>query len=144
MEGVKIRARATWIDEGEKNSHYKTLYNEKQVLDIKLDNIINKSDMKTLTDVEKQSLEGDITDKECIESLKKMKNNKSPGSSAFTVDFFKFFWIDIGQFLVRSLTLGLTQGHLSVSPKQGIITCIQEGDKDKTYMYLKNGDRYNC
>jgi hypothetical protein len=33
--------------------------------------------------------------KECGESLKLMKNGKSPGSDGFTVDFYKFFWKDI-------------------------------------------------
>jgi hypothetical protein len=37
--------------------------------------------------------------KECGESLKLMKNGKSPGSDGFTVDFYKFFWNDIGAFV---------------------------------------------
>jgi hypothetical protein len=32
-----------------------------------------------------------------------MKNNKSPGSDGFTADFFKFFWIDVGKFVFRSV-----------------------------------------
>jgi hypothetical protein len=30
-----------------------------------------------------------------------MKNNKSPGSDGFTADFFKFFWIDVGKFVLK-------------------------------------------
>jgi hypothetical protein len=41
-------------------------------------------------------LEGNLSFKECGESLKLMKNGKSPGSDGFTVDFYKFFWNDIG------------------------------------------------
>jgi hypothetical protein len=40
-------------------------------------------------------LEGNLSFKECGESLKLMKNGKSPGSNGFTVDFYKFFWNDI-------------------------------------------------
>jgi hypothetical protein len=65
-----------------------------------------------------------------------MSNTSSPGSSGFTAAFFKFFWSDLGHFLVRSINHGFETGELSVTQKQGIITCIPKGDKDK--MYLKN------
>ena len=175
MEGVKIRARAKWIEEGEKNSNffcnlesqnfvsksmtklitnngnhitdqtgiieevklfYKNLYSKKDTLDINLDNITNTQTFKKLSDIDKMSLEKELSVQECLDSLKRMKDNKSPGLSGFTVEFFKFFWIDIGVFLVRSLNYGLKKGELSVSQKQGVITCIPKGNKDKCY--LKN------
>jgi hypothetical protein len=45
-----------------------------------------------------------------------MKNGKSPGSDGFTVDFYKFFWNDIGAFVFRSLYFGYETGHFSNSP----------------------------
>ena len=42
----------------------------------------------TLTLQEKLLLEGEITLDEASLALKNMKNNKSPGSDGFTVDFF--------------------------------------------------------
>ena len=65
-----------------------------------------------------------------------MSNHSSPGSSGFTVAFHKFFWIDIGHFLVRSLTESFHSKELSITLKQGVITCIPKGNKDK--LYLKN------
>jgi hypothetical protein len=65
-----------------------------------------------------------------------MSNTSSPGSSGFTAAFLNFFWSDLGHFLVRSINHGFETGELSVTQKQGIITCIPKGDKDK--MYLKN------
>jgi hypothetical protein len=47
----------------------------------------------------KNSLEGNLSFKECGESLKLMKNVKSPGSDGFTVDFYKFFWNDLNSAL---------------------------------------------
>jgi hypothetical protein len=44
----------------------------------------------------KDLCEGNLTFKECAESLKFMINGKHPGSDGYTVDFYKFFWKDIG------------------------------------------------
>ena len=50
--------------------------------------------------------------------------------------FLPVFWRDIGDFLVRFLNCEIQSGELSVSFKQGIITYIPKGDKNK--MYLKS------
>ena len=65
-----------------------------------------------------------------------MKNEKSPGISGFAAEFFKVFWKDIGQFVLRSLNYGYMKGELSISQKQGVITCIPKENKPK--LYLKN------
>ena len=58
-----------------------------------------------------------------------MKNEKSPGLDGFTVEFFKFFWIDIGVFVLRSINYGYRKSSLLVTPKQGIITCLPKPNK---------------
>ena len=120
----------------EVRTFYKTLYSKRDSIDINLNNVIDEKSFKKLSDNDKSHLERPFTVNECLDSLKKMKNNKSPGLSGFTVEFFKFFWTDIGIFLVRSLNAGLEKGELSISQKQGVITCIPKGNKDKCY--LKN------
>ena len=65
-----------------------------------------------------------------------MNNNKNPGLDGFTVEFFKFFWVDIGQFTLRSLNFGYLTGSLSITQKQGIITCIPKPNKPR--INLKN------
>jgi len=65
-----------------------------------------------------------------------MRNNSAPGNSGFTVSFYKFFWTDIGHFIVRLLNYAFESGELSVTQKQGVITCIPKGNKDK--LLLKN------
>jgi len=40
-------------------------------------------------------MEGLLTEGEVGKYLKKLKNNKSPGSSGFTGEFYKMFWINI-------------------------------------------------
>ena len=64
---------------------------------------------------------------------KKMKNNKSPGSDGFSVEFFKFFYKDIIVFIGRAINEGYRLGKLSVTQKQGIITCIPKGDKSREF-----------
>ena len=89
-----------------------------------------------LSDDESQKLEGDIKLSELSNSLKNMKNDKSPGLDGFTVEFFKFFWTDLKYFILRSLNYGYRTGSLSVTQKQGIITCLPKPGKSRHY--LKN------
>ena len=113
---------------------YANLYQRKDTKEVCLDSLINRS--PKLTQEEMTQLEGLITYREALSQLKNMKNNKSPGSDGFTAEFYKFFFIDIGDFLVRSLNYGFSIGQLSVTQRQGIITCIPKEDKPK--QFLKN------
>ena len=84
----------------------------------------------------KNKLEGELTDKEILAAVKKMKNNKSPGTDGFTSEFFKFFYNDIKVFIKKALNEGYENGKLSISQRQGLITCLPKGDKPK--QFLKN------
>ena len=175
MEGLIIRSRAKWVDQGEKatryfcnlenrnfisksmpnlfkkdgsktesqaeilketKTFYESLYARKPVTDININNILDYPDIPKLTENQKESLEGNITHEEALKCLKNMKNNKSPGSDGFTAEFFKFFWVDIGIFLVRAINCSYMLGELSSTQKEGVITCLPKGNKDK--QYLKN------
>ena len=46
-------------------------------------------------------------------------------------NFFYFFWTDIGIFILRSLNYGYRSGSLSVTQKQGIITCLPKPNKSR-------------
>ena len=65
-----------------------------------------------------------------------MSNNKSPGSDGFTVEFWKFFFKDLGEFLLRSINYAYESGELSVTQRLGIITLLPKGNKPK--QFLKN------
>ena len=81
-------------------------------------------------------MEGNIKYSELAEALKNMKNSKTPGNDGFTAEFFKFFWIDLKNFILNSLNYGYETGSLSITPKQGIITCLPKPNKSP--FYLKN------
>ena len=173
IEGLLVRSRANWINEGEKPTHYfcnlenrhfinktvsflersngevienqtdilkevenfySSLYSKKQVTNVDISNIIFDAPKLPIQDVD--LLKKEITVAEIALALKDMKNNKSPGPDGFTVEFFKFFYCDIGHFYVRSINEGLNQGQLSITQYQGVITCIPKGDKPK--QFLKN------
>ena len=44
--------------------------------------------------------EGDILEHECVNAIKKMKSNKSPGEDGLPIEFYRPFWNEIGGFLV--------------------------------------------
>jgi hypothetical protein len=73
---------------------------------VNLSTEIPYNDIPKLNENQKQSLEGEISLPELTSALKRMKNNKSPGADGFTADFFKFFWIDVGKFVFRSVNYG--------------------------------------
>ena len=112
---------------------YEKLYKKREILDIPLDEYTK---LPKLNDAESESLEGYITYEEASLALKNMKNGKSPGTDGFTVEFFKFFWKDIGQFVVRSLNDGFKNKRMSITQREGVIICIPKGDKPREY--LKN------
>ena len=63
-----------------------------------------------------------------------MKNNKSPGPDGFTVDFFKSFFVDLRTFLTQSINDGFQKDELSVTQRQGLITCIPKEGKAKQFI----------
>lgn len=113
---------------------YLDLYSKKEVESLDLENVLDNFDIPKLTNNESSKLEGKISLSEALAVLKNMKNNKSPGTDGFTAEFFKFFWSDLGIFIVRSINDAYEKGELSVTQKQGIITCIPKGDKPRQFM----------
>ena len=113
----------------EVKTFYEKLYSERQEEDCEISDMIEDVPMLTLQN--KNSLEGEITLPEASSALKNMKNHKSPGSDGFTAKFFKFFLLQLGAFVVRSLNDGFRKGELSSTQKEGVIICIPKGDKPK-------------
>ena len=118
------------ILEVQKN-YYKNLYKEAiEIDDTPIEAIIG-TNPKQLSQKEADDLEGELTYKELAEALKSMKNSKSPGNDGFTVEFFKFFWQDLGVYILRSINCAYENGLLSVTQKQGIITCLPKPNKPR-------------
>ena len=71
---------------------YKNLYGSQDNVPgqaLEIENLFNSIHANPkLTEEDKKCLEGELSEKEILLVLKKMKNNKSPGSDGFTVEFF--------------------------------------------------------
>ena len=63
--------------------------------------------------------------------LSTFNNDKTPGNDGLTIEFYKFFWPEVGTFLVDSLNYAFFHGELSSSQKQGVITLLEK-KKTKT------------
>ena len=176
IQGIMVRAKIKWAEEGEKPTRYfcslesrnyvnktipkvqqengNTIKTQEEILkevqkfysnlyapqnsekDINDQDILKNLQHPVLTNIESSNLEGEITADEISNVLRNMKNNKSPGSDGFTVEFFKFFFKDFKHFIRRSINEGYQKGTFSVTQRQGIITCLPKGDKPR--QFLKN------
>lgn len=129
--GSLIQGQKEILDEIE--TFYKNLYlsRDDSLEEVNLNECLNYDDIKKLNKTQANSLEGAITTDELLKALKNMKNDKSPGPDGFTTEFFKFFWIDINDFLIKSYNCSLQKGELSLTQKQGIISILPKGDKSR-------------
>ena len=82
-----------------------------------------------LNEQEQKHCEGLLTASECLESLKSMESNKSPGSDGLPAEFYKVFWNDINQYLSNALNCAYTKGLLSITQRRGLITLIPKKNK---------------
>ena len=133
MNKLTVRDGKEIFDKGEimkeVTRFYENLYTGKELERADISEMV--SELPSLSVEEIESLEGHITLEEASYALKQMKNNKSPGSDGFTVEFFKVFWLQIGEFVIRSLNDGFNKRELSSTQKEGIIICIPKSDKEK-------------
>ena len=109
---------------------YETLYKSREQGIVDADPMANLEG-PSLNQSDQDKTEGLITLEEASKALRKMKNGKSPGLDGYTTEFFKFFWRDIGTFLVRSINCGFNKGEMSVTQRRGVITCIPKENKPK-------------
>ena len=59
-----------------------------------------------------------------------MTYNKTPGSDGLPAEFYKVFWKDISQYLLKALNASYANGCLSVTQRRGLITLIPKKNKD--------------
>ena len=163
MNGVLVRSKTRWMEEGEKPSRYflnmekrnfvnktisnivkeednsmltdsesilsetrafyKKLYCKREIdetVDVK--SIFDNSNIQTLSNEQRDKMEGPISHEELKSALYRAKNGKSPGSDGFSYEFYKVFFKDISWFLLRSINFAYEHSTLSTTQRYGIIT----------------------
>ena len=81
-----------------------------------------------------------MTLKECYESLKTFKPNKSPGCDGLPAECYLVFWKEMGSKLVDCLNYCLDKNYLSLSQRRGVITLLEKKGKDPLKIKI-NGDQ---
>ena len=120
----------------EEKRFYESLYKSQNI-----DNSIflastffNPENVSPLSQEEKESCEGLLSENECFNAIKEFKNNKSPGTDGFTAEFYKFFWPELKTEMTSSFNYAFQNGSLSISQRRGIISLIPKKNKDKTLL----------
>ena len=85
---------------------------------------------KKINLTEQESCEGLLTKGECLNALKNMECNKTPGSDGLPAEFYKVFWNDIADFFLKSINQAYHAGQLSVTQRRGIIKLIPKKDAE--------------
>ena len=67
---------------------------------------------------------------EIAESIKKLPNNKSPGTDGISIEFYKLFWHEIKHFLMDSFNYSFRHNILSIDLRRAILTLIPKSGKD--------------
>ena len=122
----------------EQPNFYKSVYSTNKNTSHRHEMFFDKTNpfFNFLTEDDQQKCKGAFSKEEYLKALKNMKNNKTPGLDGFTSEFYQIFWNDVYIYLVCSLNTSGEVGHLSISQRQGVITCIPKEDRSKSY--LKN------
>jgi len=133
--GISIQGKTNILEEIER--FYTKLYKSKRTnLHLPDSDKYFQNEAPKLTEDQKELGEELITENELLAALKHTKNNKTPGSDGFPCEFYKVFWQDIKNYLVKSINHGFTSGSLSITQKHGVITLLPKPGRDT--IRLKN------
>ena len=107
---------------------FETLYaNQNNDTDFDLKQELKDYEVNKLNDFQNNESEGIY--KEVTQTLKNMKNDKSPGCDGFTTNFYKVLWRKIGHFVVRALNFACNSNEFSRNIKLVLITRIPKDNK---------------
>ena len=115
----------------EQQTFFQNLYTaKKHESEHTLENCNILKGLQTLDDIDKLFCENDLTIEEIAKNVKQLPNNKSPGCDGLTIDFYKFFWVDIREMLFECFQYCYKKGILSLEQRRAILSLIPKSNKD--------------
>ena len=113
--------------------YYKNLFNERQHLsEHDINNFLNTvSNFPQLSTEQSLECEKNISEKELLEALKSMPNDKSLGNVGLIKEFFETFWSEIKKTFLSCVIHSFDKGELYTSQRQAIIKLIEKKTKIK-------------
>jgi len=118
------------------HNFYKDLFAHKPCSDdpSSVKKFLGNISLTQVTKEENLSLGAPIQLPEVASFLKTMSNHKAPGFTGVTPAFYKFFWPQIKNITLDSITSCLEKGILPSSQRCGMVTLIPKQDKDTRYV----------
>ena len=114
---------------------YEKLFQKNQnVNEISICNLLSDLSVPSLSEEQKNTCEGFLTETEIFDSLISFENNKSPGNDGFTKEFYITFWEDIKEIFLNSLQESKRIKELCTSQRQAIIKLLEKPNKDKRFV----------
>ena len=107
--------------------HYSKVYTQSVVStnDVSLNNLfLRHIPEERMSYKHFQLLEKPISEDELYKALCTMKNDKAPGGSGLTVEFYRTFWPKISRLVHRAITHAFNSGELSPSQRRGLIRLV--------------------
>lgn len=92
---------------------------------------LNSINTPKLNKEDTDKLEKEISIEEINKAVLAMKHNKSPGIDGYPIEFFKFFWKDLGPWIHRFVNETFKNNKLSTTMNRGVITCLPKPNKDR-------------
>ena len=92
-----------------------------------MEEFLNNVNLKSLTNIEKDNLEKEITVEELYSALKTLNKSASPGIDGFCIEFYLIFFDEIKLCLLDFYEACFQQGKLSKNSQQGLITLLHKG-----------------
>lgn len=114
--------------------YYKHLYDDQETLsqETKMQKFMNKFNLPMLTPEQALEMTEPVSLKEILDTIKNLKNNKSPGPDGFPGEFYKCFIEEIAPLLKRVFNYALESGNIPTSWSEAVISVLHKEGKDTT------------
>ena len=86
--------------------------------------------LSTLSQVERESCEQQITIEECYKTMKFFQNNKSPGVDGLSKEFYETFWPVLKDKLLAVYNHSIYHGYMTNSQRRAVVTILHKKGKD--------------